>query len=185
MNNNNNNTEEYPKGKYAEKTLELQELLYQKGFLEITDIDGYFGPITQRALDAYMFELEQKPLPVKPWWNSNRGKGMAKFGAGILVSLVAVFWAGAENVDVGQSIDIIYEAGPQIDQAIQIGKSLIELAGALLLAFGFGQSAVGAIKAKQPLDPTLVAKVRGKEIRFPVPKKTATEKSHDIWLNSD
>jgi hypothetical protein len=178
-----NNNEEYPKGKYAEKTLELQEMLYHKGYLDIEEIDGYFGPITQKALDAYMFELEQKPLPEKPWWNSNRGKGMAKIGVGIVVSIVAVFWAGAENIDVAQSIDLIYEAGPQIDQAIQVGKTLIEIGGALLVAFGFGQSAIGAIKAKQPLDPTLVAKVKGKEIRLPKFSKK-TEKSHDIWLNN-
>jgi len=180
-----NKDNSYPKDKYAEKTVELQEMLYQKGFLDITEIDGYFGPITQKALDAYMFELEQKPLPEKPWWKSNRGKGMAKFGIGVLVSLVAMFWAGAENIDVSQTIDLVYQAGPEIDKALETGKVLIEIGGALLVALGFGQSAIGAIKAKQPLDPTLVAKVKGKEIRLPSRKKTPTEKSHEIWLNSD
>jgi hypothetical protein len=109
---------------------------------------------------------------------------MAKFGVGILVSVIAMVWSGAENIDVAQSIDLIYEAGPQIDQAIQVGKNLLEIGGALLVAFGFGQSAIGAIKAKQPLDPTLIATVKGKEIRLPKFSKNK-EKSNNIWLDSD
>lgn len=174
----------YKQNEYSVETQELQEELYKNGYLEIKDIDGVFGPVTKSALDAYKFDLEVKPLPEKPWWQSKRGKGMAKMLGGIAASVIAMFWAGASEIDVKEVVDLIYTAGPQLDVLLEAGKQVIEIGGALLVAFGFGQSAIGAIKAKQPIDPTLIAKVNGKEIRFPIPKKTPTEESHDIWLDN-
>ena len=194
------NSENYPTGKYAEKTLKLQEYLCELGYLNETDIDGWFGSTTSKALGLYMKTLEEKPLPPKPWWKSRRGLGMAKLAMGVLVSALGLFWSGAENIDASSVVDIAYNAGPAIDQLIELVKTFIEIGGALLVAFGVGQSAVGAIKAERPLDATLVATVRGKEYRVPKTiirkkaqdkkaqdkkdeEKTAADVSRDIWLN--
>ncbi|NJL72302.1 MAG: hypothetical protein HC888_12345 [Candidatus Competibacteraceae bacterium] len=129
--------------------------------------DGYLGPKTRRALQLRDRDLAEMPAPPKPWWESRRGRGWAKFAAGTLVGGAALFWSGAENIDAGRAVEIIYDSGPTIDSAIEIAKRLAEIAGLLLAAFGVGQSAVGAIKAEGPLDPTLVARVGRRELRLP------------------
>lgn len=160
----------------TEETKEIQKRLVSAGLIKPEGVDGIFGELTKAALEIYMQSLEEKPLPSKPWWESRRGRGMAKLVAGTLVTIIGMFWAGASGVDAGQAVDLVYEAGPLVQQ-------LIEIAGALLAAFGFGQSYWGAIKAERPLDSTLVAKVKGKEVRLPSKQKDNNKMSEvDEWL---
>ena len=165
----------YPTGKYAYETEVLQRELIAGGYLpshnsrnEPSD-DGYFGPATRRALQARELDLAEMPAPAKPWWDSRRGKGMAKLAAGTIVGAAGLFWAGAQDIDAAKAVEIIYDAGPQIDAALAIGRQLLELAGMLLAALGFGQTLVGAWGAKGPIDPTLVARVGTHELRIPGP----------------
>jgi hypothetical protein len=158
---------------FSYETRALQLELIEQGYLPelngrgLSSADGYLGPATLRALRAREQDLLKSPAPTKPWWESRRGRGWAKLGAGTVVGVVALFWSGAENIDAGRAVEIIYESGPQIDAAIEVGKRLAEVVGLLLAAFGFGQSVVGAVKAKGPLDPTLVARVGSRDIRVP------------------
>jgi hypothetical protein len=159
---------------FSPETQKLQWELIDQGYLPELDergrntADGVLGPKTRRALQLRDRDLAEMPAPAKPWWESRRGRGWAKLAAGTVVGTVALFWSGAENIDAARAVEIIYESGPQIDAAIEIGKRLAEIAGLLLAAFGFGQSVHGAIKAKGPLDPSLVARVGSRDIRLPV-----------------
>jgi hypothetical protein len=151
---------------FSPETQELQWELIEQGYMSelndtgLSNADGYFGPATRRALALRERDLAEMPAPAKPWWESRRGKGMVKLAVGVIVGAVGLFWSGAENIDSAQVVDILYDAGPQIAAAI-------ELVGLLLAALGIGQSAVGAVKAKGPIDPTLIARVRDKDIRIP------------------
>jgi hypothetical protein len=169
----------YPTGRFAEKTVILQKSLVKAGFLNERDVDGWFGPKTAVALDEYMESLEKKPLPPKPWWKSNRGRGLAKMGLGIVVTAASfIFPEQAGNVDTGAVVDTVYQAGPLIQQ-------VLEVVGALITALGFGQSAIGAAKAEQPLDTGLIAKVKDREVRIGQKKpETGADRARDFWLDS-
>ena len=159
---------------------DLQRKLIKSGFLDPyradgrPSDDGILGPVSMRAFesywDAHPDEIEGPlvvPAPAAPWWQTRRGKGTVKLAAGLVVSIVGLFWSGAENIDAGQAVEIIYEAGPQIDAAISIAHQLIEILGLLLAALGLRQTVVGAWAAKGPVDPTLLARVGGRDVRLP------------------
>ena len=159
----------------TEETKELQQRLSDVRLLEEQDIDGIFGKKTKDALEQYLKLKEEQPLPSKPWWESRRGVGIVKLAAGGVVTVLAMFWSGASDIDVNQAIDLVYDAGPIVQQLIEIG-------GALLAAFGLGQSFWGAIKAERPLDASLVAKFKGKEVRLPSLQNKNKMKEVDEWL---
>ena len=163
-----------------EKIRELQEQLASEGLYPVDEIDGIFGEKTKTALQQRMKMLEEQPLPPKPWWQSKRGKGMAKMIAGVIITTLGTFWSHASQIDAGTTVDLVFQSGPLIDQLIQI-------VGAIIVSLGFGQSSIGALKAERPLDPTLVASIGNKEIRLPSlskkEKNTPADTSRNTWMN--
>ena len=108
--------------------------------------DGIWGPITAAAYAARMaHEAPHAPValpPVsKPWWASRAILGLL---ATVLASLAGRF--GFEVDD-----DAIT---PLLLHAVELG--------------GLAVAAWGTIRRSAPIDPTLVARVRGADVRLPV-----------------
>lgn len=110
--------------------------------------DGIYGPITQAAHRAYLDRINDTPSvpnitppPAKPWWASRAILGLL---ATVLASLAGRF--GFEVDD-----DAIT---PLLLHAVELG--------------GLAVAAWGTVRRSAPIDPTLVARVRGADVRLPV-----------------
>jgi hypothetical protein len=159
-------------GRYSVQTLQLQRELIAGGYLPPLNSqgrpsdDGWLGPVSMAALQRREADLIAMPAPVKPWWESRRGRGAAKLAAGLLVGGLGLVWSGAQQIDAAQAVEIIYDAGPTIDAAFALVRQLVEVIGLLLAALGLRQSAIGAWAAKGPIDATLAARIGDHEIRL-------------------
>jgi hypothetical protein len=109
------------------------------------------GPRTEAALAAYQADLAAQPLPPKPFLASKRGKGLVKMAIGTAVGVAGIWWSGAEQIDVATLVDAGYEIWGYVSGAIEHWSRLVELAGLIMAALGFGQHVKGAIQAEAPL----------------------------------
>lgn len=135
------------------ETIDLQRELYQLGFYA-GPIDGIYGPNTERAYRDYWatrrVEIQVPvvaPEPATPWWTS-RGVW------GPLISLVAI---GAGFVGMG------FDAQEATDALIPI----LEAIPLVIAAVGAFVGWWGRKNAQAPIDPTLVARVGGHDLRLP------------------
>ena len=125
--------------------------------------DGIWGPITAAAYAARMaHEAPRAPValpPVsKPWWASRAILGLL---ATVLASLAGRF--GFEVDD-----DAIT---PLLLHAVELG--------------GLAVAAWGTIRRSAPIDPTLVARVRGADVRLPVrPNRTPDDDPRGAFRDS-
>jgi hypothetical protein len=125
--------------------------------------DGIWGPITAAAYAARMaHEAPHAPValpPVsKPWWASRAILGLL---ATVLASLAGRF--GFEVDD-----DAIT---PLLLHAVELG--------------GLAVAAWGTIRRSAPIDPTLVARVRGADVRLPVrPNRTPDDDPRGAFRDS-
>lgn len=110
-------------------------------------VDGIYGPITQAAHQAHLDAADTTPVPTltpppaKPWWAS-------RAVLGLLASVLAMI-AGRFGWEISD------------DQITPILLQAVELGGLALAAWG-------TIRRSAPIDPTLVARVRGADVRLPV-----------------
>lgn len=138
----------------------IQRELIQTGFLDPVlpsgrpADDGIWGPITDHAYSQYWASRPVEiavpivaPAPVKPWWLTRRAIGLTIGLAGLIAQ------------GFGYSIDS--------DQATEIVIRGIELGGEVMTYVGALIAAVGAWRAQAPIDPTLLARVRGRDVRLP------------------
>lgn len=153
---------QYPAWVFSDDTVQLQRELIAGGYLaplngdgKASD-DGWFGPATRAALQRRELDLAELPLSPVPWWRTRRMKGLvlAAFG------LAGFFVPSLREVDTGYLVDLLWE---NLDHVEQILTAL----GALATVAGTIWSAIGAAKAKAPVDPTLVARVAGRDVRLP------------------
>ncbi|NCC41400.1 MAG: hypothetical protein EOM21_18635 [Gammaproteobacteria bacterium] len=149
----------------------VQQTLIYLGFLNPTlpngrpADDGIWGPITDAAYQRYWQTTETPvwrdtansvgisvpvvaPAPVRPWWLS-RGVW------GSILTLVAV---GAGFVGMGFDADAATDALMPIVEAVPL----------VIAAIGAAISWWGRKNAKAPIDPTLVARIGGQDVRLPV-----------------
>lgn len=124
----------------------LQRELYTLGFYA-GPIDGIYGPNTERAYSDYWntrhIEIQVPvvaPTPAKGWYASS-----ALWGA--LVTIL-----GAASSIAGWDIN---------------AESLKELLPAIITLLGGLAAWGGTIKRKAPIDPTLLARVGGHDLRLP------------------
>jgi hypothetical protein len=71
--------------------------------------------------------------------------------AGTLVGIAGIWWDGAQQIDVGALVAAGYEIWGYVSGAIENWSRLVELAGIIMAALGFGQHVKGAIQAEAPL----------------------------------
>lgn len=128
-----------------QKVLSLQTRLNELGYGPLA-VDGVYGKATQAAYHRYLDDLDPStptvtPAASKPWW-------LSRAVIGILVSVLATLAAR-----FGWQFE--HEALTQV---------LVEVAqlGGLVVAFW------GTVRRSAPIDPTLVARVRGADLRLPV-----------------
>jgi len=120
--------------------------------------DGIYGPITQAAHRAHLDVVDQTPIPnvtppaAKPWWAS-------RAVLGLLASVLAMI-AGRMGWEISD------------DQITPILLQAVELGGLALAAWG-------TVRRTAPIDPTLVARVRGADVRLPVRAHGASNASND------
>ena len=156
------NANGYPSGRFAVETQELQRELIAGGYLpEFTadgdpSDDGWLGPATRAALRQREQDLAEMPAPAVPWWRTRRAKGAVLAVAG----MAGLFVPSLREVDTGYLVELLWE---NLDHVEQILTAL----GALATVAGTIWSAIGAAKAKAPVDPTLVARVAGRDVRLP------------------
>lgn len=129
-----------------QETLDLQYDLVRLGYYS-GPIDGIYGPLTKRAYDAYITERHIEisvpiltPEPAKPWYASS-----ALLGALVTIAGAAAGLAGWE-----------FDA----ESAKELLPAVITLAGGIL-------AWVGTVKRKNPIDPTLMARVGAHDLRLP------------------
>lgn len=114
---------------------------------ELLEEDGIYGSNTQAVHQAHLDAVDQSAVPnvtpaaAKPWWASRAILGLL---ATVLASLAGRF--GFEVDD-----DAIT---PLLLHAVELG--------------GLAVAAWGTIRRSAPIDPTLVARVRGADVRLPV-----------------
>lgn len=138
--------EQYPSGRYADTTKQLQEALISEGFLAPlkengeSSADGWFGEKTKEAL---IRKLHQPPAP-KHFLQSRRGKGIVKMGVGLGVGLLGLVWSGAESIDSEALVDVGF-------RFMEYWPAFAELIGLMIAALGFGQHAKGSINATAPI----------------------------------
>ena len=109
--------------------------------------DGIYGPRTAAAYRDYLARMESDvplvpPAPDKPWY-------LSRALVGLLASFIAI---GANRL--GWTLDAT--------QLVQVLVSAVEVGG-LALAFW------GTVTRRAAIDPTLVARVGGRDVRLPVP----------------
>ncbi len=126
--------------------------------------DGIWGPVTDAAYSAYWASRPQveisipvvAPAPVRPWWRTRRAKG----GLTVIAGLAALFIPALREVDTAYLIELIWS---NLDHV----ESIITAVGALVAVGGTIWSAIGSAKAAAPIDPTLLARVGGHDVRLP------------------
>jgi hypothetical protein len=132
------------------ETLELQRRLNEIGLAylvlgEPLAEDGIYGPDTDRVyvnwLDRDSIIPSVTPEAAKPWWRSRAILGLLTVG---------LAWAAGK-------------AGWLIDDE-QITQILL----AVMEAVGLAVAAIGTVRRKGAIDPTLVARLPGRDIRLPV-----------------
>jgi hypothetical protein len=133
------------------ETLALQRALNGSGVAyavlgEPLEEDGIYGPATDRVhrwhLDHDTSIPTITPEPAKPWWRSRAILGLLTVG---------LAWAAGK-------------AGWLVDDE-QITQILL----AILEAVGMVVAAIGTVKRKGAIDPTLVARLPGgRDVRLPV-----------------
>ena len=142
-----------------EEKRKIQQDLIRLGFLDETlpnggpADDGLWGPVTDRA---YQFYWQSRPVsigipvvapaPIQPWWIS---RGMW----GPLLTLVAVA-AGFAGM------------GFDAEAATDALMPIVETIPLVLAAIGAVISWWGRKNAKAPIDPTLVARLGGHDLRL-------------------
>lgn len=185
---------QYPTGRYAETTRKLQQDLIARGYLApfkadgvTSSADGWIGPRTKAALAAYQAALAAQPLPPKPFLASRRGKGLVKMGLGTAVGIAGLWWSGAEQIDVATVVEVGYELWGYVAGALEHWSRLVELAGLLVTALGFGQHVKGALKAEAPValgrahPPAGPDGVRGGLGALPPDAGTGTDARPGFW----
>ena len=130
--------------------LDLQKRLNEVGLAylvlgEPLEEDGIYGPHTDRVYAAWLDRdsvmPSVTPTPVEPWWTSRA-----------VIGILAAFLAwGAKQI--GWLVDD--------EQLTQILLHLAQAAGLALAAWG-------TIRNRAPIDPTLVMRLPGRDIRLPV-----------------
>lgn len=124
-----------------------QEIRQLQRALGVKD-DGIYGPKTQRAHQAHLDAIDTTPVPnitpvaAKPWWTSKALLGIIAAGIAWCISRYGL------NIDT--------------DEITGILVNITEVAGAALAIYG-------TIKNRAPIDPTLVARVAGRDVRLPMP----------------
>lgn len=142
-----------------EEKRQVQRDLIRLGFLDPVlpsgdpADDGIWGPVTIRAYEQYWASRPVSigipviaPAPVRPWWLS---RGMW----GPLLTLAAV---GAGFAGMG------FDAEKATDALMPI----LEVIPLVLAAVGAVISWWGRKNAKAPVDPTLMARIGGHDLRF-------------------
>jgi hypothetical protein len=127
----------------ASEVLDLQTELTELGYAP-GPIDGIYGPRTERAYRAYLDARPREPAlvptPAKPWYASS-----ALLGAAVTIAGAAAGLAGWE-----------FDA--------ESAKELLPAAVTLLGGF---LAWIGTIRRKAPIDPTLLARFGGHDLRLP------------------
>ena len=132
------------------ETLQLQRRLNEIGLAyqilgEPLKEDGIYGPDTDRVyvnwLDRDSIIPSVTPEPAKPWWRSRAILGLLTVG---------LAWAAGK---AGWLVDD--------EQITQILLAVMEAVGLLVATWG-------TIRRKGAIDPTLVARLPGRDIRLPV-----------------
>jgi hypothetical protein len=133
------------------ETLALQRALNGSGMAyavlgEALEEDGIFGPNTDRVhrchLDHDTSIPTVTPEPAKPWWRSRAIIGLLTVG---------LAWAAGK---MGWLIDE--------EQITQILLAILEAVGLVV-------AAIGTVRRKAPIDPTLVMRLpHGRDLRLPV-----------------
>jgi hypothetical protein len=132
------------------ETLELQRRLNEIGLAyqilgEPLKEDGIYGPDTDRVyvnwLDRDSIIPSVTPEPAKPWWRSRAIMGLLTVG---------LAWAAGK---AGWLVDD--------EQITQILLAVMEAVGLVVAAWG-------TVRRKGAIDPTLVARLPGRDIRLPV-----------------
>ncbi|NCC29238.1 MAG: hypothetical protein EOM22_14145 [Gammaproteobacteria bacterium] len=77
-----------------------------------------------------------------------------------VVGLIALFVPALREVDTAYLIELIWD---NLDHV----EAIITAVGALATAAGTVWGMFGAVTAKAPVDPMLVARVRGRDVRLP------------------
>jgi hypothetical protein len=131
--------------------LELQRRLNEVGLAylvlgEPLAEDGIYGPNTGRVytewLDRDHVMPSVTPEPAKPWWQSRAIIGLLTVG---------LAWAAGK---MGWLVD---------------DEQITQILLAVLEAVGLVVAAIGTVKRKAPIDPTLVARLPGRgDVRLPV-----------------
>ena len=143
------------------ETLELQKSLNESGFAfqilgEPLDEDGIYGPNTDHVYRAWLDRDTSVPTvapsPAKPWWTSRAILGLA--------ATVVAMIAGQFGFEIKD------------EQITQILLQVVELGGLIVAAWG-------TIGRKGQIDPTLVARVGSKEVRWPSPKVKESQMPSD------
>lgn len=152
----------YPSGRYSEDTEQLQRELIAGGYLPAytsegkPSDDGWYGPKTRAAQQQREQDLAEMPAPAVAWWRTRRAKGAVTALAG----MAALFVPALREVDTGYLIELIWTGLDHADQIITAAGAIATLAGTIW-------GAIGAAKAKAPIDTGLVARVAGRELRLP------------------
>lgn len=143
--------------------LAVQQRLNALGFGPLTE-DGVWGAKTADAYEAYLGTVNAgpavAPAPAKPWWTSRRAVGGAMALAFGLFGLT--------------------QYGLNADQLTDVALQLAELIALLVTVWG-------GIRAKRPIDPTLVMPgVRWPARRVqrePVPSPDSSRRSNEFWTD--
>jgi hypothetical protein len=132
------------------EVLELQRRLNEIGLAyqilgEPLKEDGIYGPDTDRVyvnwLDRDSIIPSVTPEPAKPWWRSRAIVGLITVG---------LAWGAGK---MGWLVDD--------EQITQILLVVMEAVGLIV-------AAIGTVKRKGAIDPTLVMRLPGRDIRLPV-----------------
>jgi hypothetical protein len=116
--------------------------------------DGIWGPVTIAAYASYWASRPVEisvpvvsPAPAIPWWMTRRA-----IGSIVAVAGLAAQFAGY-RIDTDATTDMIVNG--------------VELLGEVLTYVGVLVAWWGGLKAKSPIDQTLVARLGGRDVRLP------------------
>jgi hypothetical protein len=140
------------------ETLDLQRRLNEVGLSyqvinEPLDEDGIYGPNTKAVYKAWLERDSVMPSvtpeAAKPWWQSRAIIGLLTVG---------LAWAAGK---MGWLID---------------DEQITQILLAVLEAVGLVVAAIGTVRRKAPIDPTLVARLpHGRDVRLPMRTHRAPE----------
>jgi hypothetical protein len=145
-----------------EAQVKLKELGYYSG-----PLDGIWGKNSVAAYDAYQkdlnIEIPLTPSAEVPWWQARRVKGLITEYSGFIVGalgIASLFIPTLREIDYKAIMDIVVANADTLD-------SVILGVGGLMVAIGRIVNIIGSFKAEAPIDPTYIANIGGKAIRFP------------------